>query len=417
MVNSSFFQRWLPIGATFAFSFANFLAAYILQYQGNAHSFGVFALTTVIGQFGISLINALSCAPLTVELNSDGGEKNFGSIIGGFTSGTFLLIFLCSLLTAYCVYLLKANAISTLFGSIYCVLLWLRWYCRSISLSLHHFNEPKVSDLLYALVTFVGLFGLHATNSISLNSVYCSQIVSLAISLFPHRTATVYLQIEGFAGNLRKHARSIKQHGRWALLGVISTEGTSNAHVWIVGFLFGAQAFAPIAAITLFFRPSQVLINALTQYERSKMSKAIFANDFVRLHSLRSLFLAITVIAAALNGVGAIVILTTFPKIILNGEVSTSTLLTIAVSLSLIALTRSFRGAESLALQAGGHFRRLALFTTWTAPVAVLFVCISAIAMPHNLGITLTGVLLAEFCACLLIRREFHMVFNKRADL
>ncbi|KAK0339369.1 hypothetical protein LTR94_034809, partial [Friedmanniomyces endolithicus] len=46
-----------------------------------------------------------------------------------------------------------------------------------------------------------------------------------------------------------------RDHARWALFGVATTEATANAHAYCVTALMGPDAFAPIAAGALAIRP------------------------------------------------------------------------------------------------------------------------------------------------------------------
>ena len=66
---------------------------------------------------------------------------------------------------------------------------------------------------------------------------------------------------------------------RWAVIGVVLTEFTANAHAYIVTFVAGPKAFALLAVGALVMRPASLVLSSLPDIERPRMAQKIGAGD------------------------------------------------------------------------------------------------------------------------------------------
>jgi O-antigen/teichoic acid export membrane protein len=197
--------------------------------------------------------------------------------------------------------------------------------------------------------------------------------------------------------------RSLRQHGRWTLLGVATTEATSNAHAYLVGFFAGPAAFAPIAAVTLFFRPVTILTQALTQYERPKMAKVAQLGQRSTLSAQVRQFGLVSVAAWILNTAAVLTLLWLVPGIIGNESYSPSAVELSAMLLAAVFLLRAVRGGASAALQAVGEFRPLAMASIIAAPITVLGVVLAQGLLAFDAAWSLLGVVAGEAVLCVMI--------------
>lgn len=157
------------------------------------------------------------------------------------------------------------------------------------------------------------------------------------------------------------------RRSRWALLGVITTEATANAHVYIITLLQGPAAFAPIAASALLMRPVNVAQNALSDFERPQMAGLIVSGrqrDIRR--SLTAFLLALGAIWLGTVATAALVF--ALDPHLLFPKAYDMRFLAIAAGLwAAVAALRLVQIPESTMLQAAGAFRPLALASLWSA--------------------------------------------------
>jgi hypothetical protein len=282
-----------------------------------------------------------------------------------------------------------------------------------------NFRSPALADLIYAL--FVGVpaicmmagYGEGVTYALAVQAVGCA-----AAFLALNRTALA--SARGVArAPWSPFAKSLRTHGSWALIGVVTTEATANAHSWVVGFLLGPAVLAPIAAVNLFFRPVVILTQALTQYERPRMAMAIGAANHHDLECHRLNFTGLSLLCWGCNTAIVAAILYLMPSALGDGQYPLRTLWVLAGVIVATYLARTLRSAESAALQAAGLFRPLAVVTMITAPFTMLAAVGAALLFPTSQPMVMAGVLLGEVATCALIRRvyRYQLPSGKRSRL
>ena len=69
--------------------------------------------------------------------------------------------------------------------------------------------------------------------------------------------------VEIVAGTLAAYGPIWRDLTQWALLGVVTTELSANAHAYLVTLFNGPKSFALIAAGSLFMRPVSLCLTAL----------------------------------------------------------------------------------------------------------------------------------------------------------
>ncbi len=177
---------------------------------------------------------------------------------------------------------------------------------------------------------------------------------------------------------LKEYLPIWRAQSRWALLGVVTTEATANAHSWLVTFWAGPSGFAPIAAAALFFRPLGLIVSSMTQIERPALARLIAqtrtAEIATRLKHFRMTLMTAWCLTIVLT-LACTVLLGT--RLIKSGYDAPQFYLAIFL-LAAISLASSWRMPESVALQAQNKFKSLSIATIYsgifTITLAILFI-------------------------------------------
>jgi len=194
------------------------------------------------------------------------------------------------------------------------------------------FFHRSLSDSFFAIVAFSSLLSLLPLRVRWTSGV--PQIKTLAAYLPVWRTQT-----------------------KWAFLGVIVTELTSNAHVYAVVAIVGTTKFAPIAFAALLWRPVTVCVSALTPSERAEMAKEIAhgGGRFPKRSFGAFIFVLIATWLASALGIGAAIYFA--PNLISKFDFR-SIMMAILAS-SVLMLCRSIREPLGVASQAYGLYQKL----------------------------------------------------------
>ncbi len=394
--------KLLGLAGTFAYSISNFFLLFSLQQNVPPFEFGLFALAQVFLQFGISLSNALFCSPIVVvvsrNLESSRAVSSFSKANLVFCTAGGGVMFFAVLASG------GHERIALIFGALFFVSS-MRWFFRAVELAHANYVAPALADIIYSAVvvfcTFTSLFvgELEGSLAASIQTLGC---IAALLATLPKLGRSIPKTLKASLAPFRE---SLRKHGAWALLGVVTTEMSGNAHAWILGVLVSPAAFAPVAAITLFYRPVPILTQALTQYERPKLAFSIERNDRRKIKETVRSF-RVYAMATWLLNTGAIFSLCWFaPEFFGYGawEIQIAALL-----LAVVFLARVLRAPESAALQAGGKFRPLALVTAATAPVSLVGVALLLYLLPGAAAASLVGVAVGEILMAALIAISYH---------
>lgn len=259
-----------------------------------------------------------------------------------------------------------------------------------------------VSDICYGSVMLAGLPvllfaglppGPVAATILALSAllavlVFGEAYLSRQFAPFPDRLLPRYIEIW-------------KEHSGWSLIGVLTTEATSNAHAYIVTLFAGPTAFAVLAASSLLTRPVNVVLIALSDYERAHMAGQIAERDTDGLvRSLVQFRLAIGAVwlMTALLLAGVLIFV---PRLVFPPQYAVATLALGSALWMAIALVRGLRAPESAMMQGAGEFRPLAQASVISALVSVVSVGALLAAAPPVWSIA--GVLVGDlvFGICL----------------
>ncbi|AEG48664.1 putative polysaccharide biosynthesis protein [Sphingobium chlorophenolicum L-1] len=327
-----------------------------IHHLGTA-AIGTLAFLLVIIQFGYSLSNALVSTPYTIAVNQ--GDDIEAKSFDFFFPVNLMLAASQGLTCAVIAWATASPTAALLFG-LAGTLSLIRWFGRSNAYAHHAPARAARSDLAYAGTILAGLLIAMRTGA-DMSAIGGMLVAASLMGLLPFGIAYLRRHFAMGPGRALGAYRSVwKEQSAWTLVGVLSTEATSNSHSYIVTLLAGPAAFAPIAVGMLFFRPVNVCITALTQLERPRMTRAVARGDHDAAIKSERLFMAALVMLWVATCVLAAVALIFFPGLILKPTLDHQ-LVTIAVGLcALLSLVQCVQTPMSVMTQARRAFRPLA---------------------------------------------------------
>lgn len=386
---------------------AQFALSLVLLRRLDAAAFGGFSFLLVACQFSWGIWGALFCAPLPSILATGAPEARAALVRTLFSAnlaagGLALLAFLG---------LAREPGLAwpsaVLFAAFGATSL-LRWFARTHAYAVGAPLRAAASDLVYTVVLLAGVAAVAARGDPSLALTWGSMLLGTLAAFAPFGRPYLAEQFGRFdVAALAGYAAVWRQHARWSLLGVVSTEATANAHVYIITLLRGTTSFAPLAASALLIRPINVAMNALTEFERARMARQLGASDVAGARaSARDFRLAL--IATWIATAAATALLLAYrPGIVFPTQYSRPFLVAGSALWMAVAAVRLLRMPESCLLQAGGVFRPLALASVWASAISV--VGVSVLLLAGGTLWSIVGILLGEAVFAAWIWRETRL--------
>ncbi len=150
-----------------------------------------------------------------------------------------------------------------------------REYGRTIGFIQNDLPSILKQDFLYAVLTGLGLITLHHFHQIDLSSLFTLvALASLLASLYghhllQHHTAGDTTQENASINTIdAEHEITIRDHGRWAVLGVIVGWLTNYSYIYLSGIFLGVAAIADLNAARLLLMPIPLAVAAWIRVAR-----------------------------------------------------------------------------------------------------------------------------------------------------
>ncbi|MDV3455703.1 polysaccharide biosynthesis protein [Sphingomonas sp. HF-S4] len=374
-----------------AVSVSHLLVQLVAVRRLEAAEIGTLAFLLVIIQFGYGLSNALVSTPYAIAVNQreDGSEDG----LDFFFPLNLLLALSQGLLCAAIGWAMVGPWAALAFG-LAGVFSLLRWFGRANAYAHHTPGAAAVSDMVYAILVIAGVGAtLSAGAHIELFGAVLAGAGALA--LIPFGGAYLARHKPSGLGRAFSAYRPVwKRQSAWTLIGVITTEATSNAHSYIVTLFAGPAAFAPIAVGMLFFRPVNVCITALTQLERPRMARAVGKGDDRSARGSARAFMAALLVIWIATAALAALILAFLPQIILKPTLSVQAVMIAVALCAALSLVQCLQAPVSVLTQARGAFKPLAATSVRSCIVGVAAVVAITLLAPSVY--TIAGVVLAQ---------------------
>lgn len=362
-----------------------------IHHLGTA-AIGTLAFLLVIIQFGYSLSNALVSTPYTIAVNQT--EEADSRSFDFFFPVNLMLAASQGLICAAIAWVTASPAAALLFG-LAGTLSLIRWFGRSNAYAHHAPARAARSDMAYAGTILAGLLIAMRTGA-DMPAIGGMLVAASLIGMLPFGLAYLRRHFAMAPARALSAYRPVwKEQSAWTLVGVLSTEATSNSHSYIVTLLAGPTAFAPIAVGMLFFRPVNVCITALTQLERPRMTRAVARGDHDAAIKSERVFMAALVMLWLATCAVAAIALYGFPGLILKPTLD-HRLVMVAVGLcALLSLVQCVQTPMSVMTQARRAFRPLASQSMRSCGVGLVAVTLLVLGTAPVFSIG--GVVLSQF--------------------
>lgn len=329
----------------------------VLHSLGSAE-FGLVAFMLTLMQFGAGLCNAVVAGPFTVMLHQ--GSSGEGSVDSFFAINTLLALANAAL--AIFVSLTVGSAtwpVALLFG-LTSALFTIRWFGRTQAYVTHRPIKAAMSDVIYSVVLLAGL-AIGWFSGFSL--LFAAAIFAVAGIVGTAPFGTLFMLghlIPDWRSAFSAYRSIWRTQSRWAVLGLVTTEATSNAHSYMVTSIAGPAAFAPIAAAMLFLRPIGVCMVSLTQLERPAMARALANGD--RRSALRyaARFMTVLLLMWLATLVAVAGILHFFPGLAFKPGLDANLVVVAFALWAAVCFVQCVQTPLNVFLQAEGRFRELA---------------------------------------------------------
>lgn len=339
---------------------AQFALSVVLLHSLGAKAFGAFSFLLVATQFGAGITGALFCAPLPLLMSMKDHAARGGDVRSLFAANGLAAV------VSATVFLTAGLAVgvgwhASLLCAGFAASSSLRWFARTHAYALGFPLRTTASDITYSAALLLGVVAVWMAPQHALAAAFGALALSAVAGLLPFGGSYFRSQFADLRPrDLPGYLRIWRQHSGWSLLGVLTTEATANAHVYIVTFAFGATAFAPLAASALLIRPISVVINALTEFERAQMARQIGAGARgSAIGSLRVFQWALIATWVASASAAALLFLFA-PRLLFPERYDLSVIAASAALWLAVAGVRAARTPHGVLLQAAGEFRVLA---------------------------------------------------------
>lgn len=384
---------------------AHFMLSLVMLRTMAPSEFGTFSFLFVAAQLGLAAASALFATPLQVLLADRTLEQREAGRNALFAVAIVTATGACILYGAIAMALsLTTPAVLSyaLFGGAGLLRSFGRAWCYAERQQL----RVTASDFAYSGVILIALamiwLVLHDRASIL---GYVALATATIVGLLPLGRTFLARQFgRPRLSALRGYGSIWRDQSRWALVGVVTTEATANAHVYAVTLWLGAAAFAPLAAAALLLRPVNVAQNALTEFERPLMARLIGEGKLAEMRRSILVFrLALMAIWLAAGTLG-IVLFTLDPYLLYPSTYDADTLWVAFVLWMVVAAATLLQAPEATMLQATGSFRPLAWANVWASIASVVGVVV--ILPLAGATWTIAGVALGWAVSLVLIQRS-----------
>lgn len=381
-------------------SAAHFIAAFVFLRAFARAEFGLFSFLLVIVPFCLSIAGAMIGAPAAVAFRK--------ATVSAPELATYLKtnLALASVAGIAVCALMRSSGAEWQFAFLsggYGAVMTLRWFARTLAYARGPAGRVLISDVVYSAALVIALLLERHYDRLTPLSAAIILSGSCFLAWLGFGWTNLREQIAAaVTGSLAGYARIWNDFARWSALGVVLTELTVNAHAYLVTFIAGPAAFAPLAVGTLLMRPVQLVLAAVPDRERPSMARLLGSGNYAGARRSVRHFRVAAGAVWLLTATAATALLLWFPELVLRKGYDPSQALVVLAFFAAITAVRSYRTPESVLLQAAGQFRALAFASLWSsiASLGTTFVLL-LLAGPV---FSLAGILAGEIVVAVRIR-------------
>ncbi|MFD1949576.1 hypothetical protein ACFSGX_02195 [Sphingomonas arantia] len=374
-------------------------------------TFGRYSFLLIVAQLSWALWSALFCAPLPLllaggPLPSEGPVNDTReAMLRSLTAASLLGAVAAMPVFAALAWMLGDGWRTALLFGAFGGLAIVRFFGRALAYAVHRPLRAMASDIVYGLGLLGGIGVIWFEHAPAADTAYAALAVAAGAGLLPfvHGDPRRIRQLAD-PRRLAAYPTVWREHGRWSLLGVATTEMTANVHAYLITLFLGPGAFAPLAASALLIRPIAVATNAIVEYERPRLAQALQPGQRAATQRATRLFRAILIAGWVAVAAANAAILVVSPGLIYPGSYDRAHLAVATTLWLATALLRILSVPEGTLLQAIGRFRPLAMASLWSSAVSLASVALLLIVAAPIWSIL--GILAGEAVVTILVLRE-----------
>lgn len=383
----------LSVLGPFMTAAANFLLAATLIPYMPKEQYGFFGFSLVVIQFSFNMSNALTATPMAVEVSRDGEAVD--SLYNKYTKVSLILALLVAFVISLSGMWSHIDPVASVGMGFFGFFSSLRWFGRTVAFTKAVPQHAMYADILYSVAT-ASVAGLVVIiKQADLFYVAISLAVACIVSkLALGRSFVRHLPV-GFLVPLRSYMPMWKTVGSWSALQVFLMEMTANAHAYLVVFLMGPTAYAPLAVGALFWRPTSTVLSSVAQLERPRIARHLKNRDFKRVDQTQRNFWGFLLLSYIGNMILAVTVGFFFLETLLPSTYSTTEVGLAAGIWSVMMFARCARVPGTVFCQASGEVRKLANIGLVSAPVSLIG-ALAILVITGDAGLSLLGIAAGE---------------------
>jgi O-antigen/teichoic acid export membrane protein len=351
--------------------------------------YGVFAIVLLIGGLGLTYIRALTAMPAAIRIGRSRGPRAADAYDVIFGSGAFVLSFLIALIVAVLLRLWLGADTSS--GGIFVGLWSLRSHIRTAHFARGRPWTVTIGDTVFFVSGALLALGLMWTSGEErLHATFALLAVANALGIGAMLGASRRVVRVSLRRSVRRHYAGVWRQLGWSGVSVTTSNLQGQGFALVVAAMAGPAAYAPIAAVFVFFVPLRLVATALINLTQPRFASELARGDTARVWSQARDWSAVMGIGALVYGIVVALVLP-----LLKSRVFASNDMPVILILTwVIAIVVQMYVMPRIVLEAVGAFQRIAVITTVAGIAGMSIVAIILLIAPA--AWSLAGALVSE---------------------
>lgn len=339
-----------------AVAISSLVIALLLLKEDGAEAFAVFSLYQLTWTFSLSASTAILSTSV-LNLWSEDGENREHGVKSYFLANT-LYSFLAASLQAIIVYASSSSITAAIAYGLATGFGVFRWFIRSFMNIAGENDYVGRSDTLFS-ISSLSLVGIsYFSGFFSLEYVGFCLVAANIFSLVFLGAGTWGPFFHGqLSAGLEPFWEGFRKRGGYACIAAVCTDILNNSYAYIITFLYGAAAYAPVAFAYLLYRPAVLAYSTITPLIRPRLLGILQKKDRSAIDRFTSIYIAGFSSLIVMNGVAGYFLSPFIPDSMSVFEGDRGDLTALLLVFGLVLLLRLSRTALSLILQVGDRYR------------------------------------------------------------